>query len=441
MFSRQNPARIILFCFLAAVIGALATVVAKILLVGINIFTNIFYFQKFSLLASSPANNHLGAWAIVVPVVGGLIVGFMAHFGSKGIRGHGIPEAMEKILTNESRIQKRIAWLKPLSAAVAIGSGGPFGAEGPIIATGGAIGSIIGQYLSITPTERKVLLACGAAAGMTAIFGTPLAAVLLAIELLLFEYRALSFIPVAISSAVAASLHYMFFDNKPFFAIPNLHAPGLAHVGVFLISGVLFGLLGVIVTRIVYFVEDQFEKLPIPWMWWPALGGLAVGIIGIIEPRSLGVGYMNIDQALTIQLSLGAAASLLIWKGVSWSIALSSGTSGGTLAPLLTLGSSFGLILGFALNRYFPQLGTDPPILALVGMAAVFAASSRSLLASIVFAFEATGKPLSIVPLLCACSVAYLISHGLMKNSIMTEKIIRRGVHVPHEYFPTDPTA
>ena len=425
-------------CFLAVGLGVTAAVVAKTLILGINFFTNFFYFQKFSIHEASPGQNTLGMWAIWVPVVGGVIVGFIARFGSAGIRGHGIPEAMEKILLNDSRIQKRIAVLKPLSSAIAIGSGGPFGAEGPIIATGAALGSMLGRHGSFSGHDRKILLATGAAAGMSAIFGTPLAAVLLAIELLLFEFRALSFIPVALGAATASMLRYLLFSDGPFFEISALPDPRAVEFFIFAASGLIFGLVAVVCTKLVYAVEDLFEKIPIHWMWWPALGGLGVGIIGILEPRSLGVGYANISGALMSQFSVRAALGLLIWKLLSWVIALGSGTSGGTLAPLLTFGALSGFLLSRALDSSFPALGVNSEVFALIGMAAVFAGSSRSLLASLVFALEATRQPLGIVPLLGACSISYLVSHGLMKHSIMTEKIARRGVRVPHEYYPKD---
>jgi H+/Cl- antiporter ClcA len=384
----------------------------------------------------APGENTLGYFAVIIPVVGGLIVGVMARYGSKAIRGHGIPEAMENILQRESRIPRRITFLKPLSSAVAIGSGGPFGAEGPIIATGGALGSWLGQIVPVSPYERKILLASGAAAGMTAIFGTPLSAVMIAIELLLFEFRAKSFVPVALATVVAATLRSIFVSTDSFFDMPALTATSIPNLLVILAFGVAMGLMCVVVTKSIYWIEDHFERIPIHWMWWPAIGGLAVGIIGLIEPRSLGVGYGNISMSLSGTLTVGMACSILVWKFLSWAIALGSGTSGGTLAPLLTLGSAFGFIVGTLLSTYFPSLQTDPHAMALVGMAALFAGSSRALLTSVLFALEATKQPLGLVPLLGCCSIAYIVSSLLMKNSIMTEKIVRRGLEVPHEYYP-----
>ncbi|MBO9667548.1 MAG: chloride channel protein [Bdellovibrio sp.] len=428
--------RVILICTLSCVVALLSLIAAKLLLMGIQLFTNVFYFQSFSLTERAPGENTLGWFAIIIPVLGGLIVGVMARWGSKAIRGHGIPEAMENILQRESRIPRRITFLKPLSSAVAIGSGGPFGAEGPIIATGGALGSWLGQIVPVSPYERKILLASGAAAGMTAIFGTPLSAVMIAIELLLFEFRAKSFVPVALATVVAATLRSIFVSTDSFFEMPALTNTSIPNLLVFLAFGVVMGLMCVMVTKSIYWIEDHFEKIPLHWMWWPALGGLAVGIIGLIEPRSLGVGYNNISMSLSGSLTVSMACSILVWKFLSWAIALGSGTSGGTLAPLLTLGSAFGFIVGTLLSNYFPVLQTDPHAMALVGMAALFAGSSRALLTSVLFALEATKQPLGLIPLLGCCSIAYIVSSLLMKNSIMTEKIVRRGLEVPHEYYP-----
>lgn len=427
--------RVFLICTLSCAVAIVSVGVAHLLLLGINFCTNLFYFQTFSLHESSPAENNLGLLAIIIPAIGGLIVGAMAKFGSSSIRGHGIPEAMENILQKESRIPRRITFLKPFSSAIAIGSGGPFGAEGPIIATGGALGSWLGQVVPVSPYERKIILASGAAAGMTAIFGTPLAAVLLAIELLLFEYRPKSFVPVALATVVAATLRSVFSEKAAFFVMPSLVTPDLQSLLAYLVFGALVGALSVIVTKSVYWVEDLFEHIPVHWMWWPALGGLAVGMIGMIEPCALGVGYDNITSSLAGTLTVSAAFSIFIWKFLAWSLALGSGTSGGTLAPILTLGSAFGFLVGTFLATYFPALHTDTSTMALIGMAALFAGSSRALLASVIFALEGTKQPVGLVPLLGCCSIAYLISLSTMKNTIMTEKIVRRGLKVPHEYY------
>ncbi len=426
---------------LVVVLGLIQTafivIIAQALIKLIILCTNLSYTGEFSFAGGAPNPSVLGWISIFIPALGGLVVGIMARYGSKGIRGHGIPEAMESILIRESRIPKRLTILKPLSSAIAIGTGGPFGAEGPIIATGGAVGSLVGQILPLHETSRKILLACGAAAGMTAIFGTPLSSVLLSIELLLFEFKAGSFIPVALCAALANVLRETFFGwNEPFFKMSAFTPPNAESFFFFLLFGVLLGAISVFVIRSVYWIEDQFDKLPVSFMYWPAIGGLIVGILGWFEPRSLGVGYDNITLALQNSLTLQMACSILFFKFLSWAIALGSGTSGGTLAPLMTLGAAIGLLVHGALVYFIPDIGIDAQILALAGMAGLFAGCSRALLATVLFAFEATRQPLGIVPLLGTCSMAYIFSRAWCVDSIMTLKIVRRGIHVPHEYVP-----
>ncbi|HEX5446204.1 MAG TPA: chloride channel protein [Pirellulales bacterium] len=426
--------RVLGICGLALGIGVAAGFIAQLLIGLIQFITNLAFFQRYSLADLSPADNHLGLVVILVPVVGGLLVGFMARYGSKAIRGHGIPEAMEQVLTNQSRIPARLTFLKPASAAIAIGTGGPFGAEGPIIATGGALGSLVGQIVRTTPAERKTLLSAGAAAGMAATFGSPVAAVLLAVELLLFEFRPRSIIPVALASAAATGVRMLFLGVAPAFDMPGVIHPSAAALGIYILLGALMGVVAVTVTRSVYYIEDLFERLPVHWMWWPALGSLVVGVVGYFAPRTLGVGYENITDILSDNLPLKAVIFLCVMKFISWSVSLGSGTSGGTLAPLFTIGGGLGAVLGAWAVWLLPEAGVDVRIAALVGMAALFAGASRALLASAVFAFETTLQPLGLLPLLGGCAASYLISCLLMRNSIMTEKIARRGIHTPAEY-------
>jgi H+/Cl- antiporter ClcA len=414
---------------------AIAAALAAQLLTGlIGLVTNLAFYGRVSTAFVSPAGHHLGPLVVVVPVAGAILVGLMARYGSKAIRGHGIPEAMEQVLFNQSKIPARMTFLKPVSAAIAIGTGGPFGAEGPIIATGGALGSLVGQLLRITADERKTLLAAGAAAGMTATFGSPVAAVLLAVELLLFELRPRSLVPVALAAATACGVRIAVHGSAPAFAIVELAQPGAAALALYIGVGALVGVASVWVTRAVYAIEDAFERLPIHWMWWPALGAIPVGVIGYFAPRTLGVGYSNIEELVSGTLVGGAAATLCALKFASWSVSLGSGTSGGTLAPLFTIGAGLGSLLAAGAALLLPAAGVDPKIGALVGMAAMFAGASRALLTSVVFAFETTRQPLGLLPLLGGCSASYLISCLLMKHSIMTEKIARRGSPVPAEY-------
>lgn len=431
-----QKSRIIRVSLFAVFVAAAISVIAKLLVSLINLVTNISFYGKFNLDFHSPANNHLGLWVIFIPAIGGILVGLMALYGSKAIRGHGIPEAMEQILVNNSNIKPSITFLKPLSSAIAIGTGGPFGAEGPIIATGGALGSTLGQLFKITANERKIILAAGATAGMSAIFGTPIASIFLAIELLLFEFSPKAILPVALACITGAAGHHLLFEAGPVFPMPNLTTPSNTALGVYSFMGIIIGFLSLGITQIVYVIEDAFEKLTFHWMWWPAIGGLAVGLIGFFAPHTLGVGYDNITGILSGTWPLTLVCSLCIFKFLSWAIALGSGTSGGTLAPLLTIGGAAGSIIGAVILNLFPNAGITIPMAALIGMSSMFAGASRAYITSIVFALEATMQSHALLPLLGACTAAYLISFLLMENTIMTEKIARRGVFTPDSFEP-----
>ncbi len=421
----------------ALVVGLVAQGLVKL----IAFFTNISFYHRLSFGAVSPAGNSLGLGVILVPVAGGLIVGFMAYWGHQAIRGHGIPEAMEVILTKESRIHPILTWLKPLSAAISIGTGGPFGAEGPIIATGGAFGSVVGQWTRVTPDERKILLASGAAAGMAATFGVSVSAALLAMELLLFEFHPRSLIPVALASAAAEGMRNLLAGPAPMFPMADLAAPPARALAVYTLLGALVGVFAVLITKAVYAVEDGFEHVPLHWKWWPALGGIAVGVIGVFAPHTLGVGYDNIQHLVANDFTLRAVLALALFKFLSWCVSLGSGTSGGTLAPLFTIGGGLGVILTAGLAWVWPAAGLDLRIGALVGMAALFAGASRAFLASVVFAFELTHQPLGLLPLFAGCAASYLVSCLLMRNTLMTEKISRRGVLVPDGWGHAIPLA
>jgi len=432
-----NKKRIITISALAVLIAICISFIAKLLVHLIDLITNISFQGNFSIEHSSPADSTFGLFVIAIPAIGGLIVGLMAFYGSKAIRGHGIPEAMEQILTNQSKIKPAITYLKPLSSAISIGTGGPFGAEGPIIATGGSLGSTLGQLLKITHNERKILLTAGATAGMAAIFGSPVAAIFLAIELLLFEFSPRSIIPVTLACITGAAGHHLLFEAAVVFPMGNMiESASVSAIGFYCVMGIIVGLLSILVTKIVYLIEDGFEKLPIHWAWWPAIGGLAVGVVGYFSPRTLGVGYYNITDILSGTMTIKVLLSLCILKFISWSISLGSGTSGGTLAPLLTIGGASGALIGSIIIYWFPSAGVTMPLAALVGMAAMFAGASRAFLTSIIFALETTGQFNALLPLLAACVTAYFISYFIMENTIMTEKIARRGVKTPDAYEP-----
>jgi chloride channel protein, CIC family len=415
---------------LAVVIGVLSAYVAVALLKLIAFFTNVFFFHRFSAAPVSPGDAHLGLWVIAVPVVGGLIVGLIARFGSDKIRGHGIPEAIEAILQRGAKVEPKLAILKPVSAAIAIGSGGPFGAEGPIIMTGGAFGSLISQFFHLTTAERKTLLVAGAAAGMSATFAAPFASILLAVELLLFEWKPRSFIPVALASVTAEAARVHLLGAGPVFPVP-LHAAVFSPVILLgcLLAGILSGGLSALLTLLVYAVEDGFAHLKkIHWMWWPAIGSLAVGIGGFIFPRALGVGYDVIQQLLQGDAPIKLIVGVLVVKCLIWSISLGSGTSGGVLAPLLMMGGALGAVDAL----FLPHQG--PGFWPLISMGAMLAGTMRSPLTGVIFAFELTGDYHSILPLLIACVSAHSLTVLTMARSILTEKISRRGYHLSREY-------
>jgi H+/Cl- antiporter ClcA/CBS domain-containing protein len=426
--------RVVFISALAIVVGAAGAIIAWILTHLIGLITNVSYFGRWSWAFSSPSTSRLGVWSVFIPIAGAIIVGLMARYGAAAIRGHGIPEVMERVLYNRSRISPKIMFLKPLSAAIAIGTGGPFGAEGPIIATGGALGSFIGQIIHVTADERKTLLAAGAAAGMAATFGSPVSAVLLAVELLLFEYRPRSVIPVALASVVATGVRALLVGSAPVFSVPAMQQPSLIALLGYVALGAVVGVFAVATTRIVYWIEDVYEELPIHWMWWPLVGAIIVGLIGLVDDRTLGVGYINIDRILSGDIVGRALFMLVILKFISWTVYLGSGTSGGTLAPLFTIGGGLGALLGAGATRVLPGLEMDPHVAALVGMAAIFAGASHAVLTSVIFAFETTRQPLGLLPLLAGCSTAYLVALLLKHSSIMTEKLVRRGTPVRTEY-------
>jgi chloride channel protein, CIC family len=421
--------RVIPLSLMAVAIGVLNAFVALALLKLIGIFTNLFFFQRWGTDLVSPASNTLGLWELWVPVVGALIIGVMARYGSERIRGHGIPEAIESILINGSRVEPRVALLKPLSAAISIGSGGPFGAEGPIIMTGGAFGSIIAQCMRLTSAERKTLLVAGAAGGMSATFASPVAAVLLAVELLLFEWKPRSLIPVALASATAAATRRYILGLGPLFPVPP-HPVFIGPEGLLgcVLVGVLAGVLSMLLTLSVYAAEDSFRLLPIHWMWWPALGGLVIGCGGLIFPQALGVGYDTIAALLQGDMPGRLIVGVLVVKWIIWSVSLGSGTSGGVLAPLLIMGGALGGIEAMILPN--EGVGFWP----LVSMGAILGGTMRSPFTGVIFALELTHDVNMLLPLLVAVTLAHGCTVLTLKRSILTEKVSRRGYHLSREY-------
>ncbi len=419
--------RVIALIGMAVIVGTGGAFAAWVLVSLISLVTNVVWFGRFSIHAVSLAEAPRSLWMVVVPVLGGLVIGLMARFGSEKIRGHGIPEAIEAILIGGSRMSPKVAILKPVSSAISIGTGGPFGAEGPIIMTGGAIGSLFAQCFHLSSAERKTLLVAGAAAGMTAIFGSPIAAIMLAVELLLFEWKPRSFIPVAVAACVSICWRPFLFESGPLF--PKQFHMDLPWWGILLCAGmgILAGLQSGILTTLLYKIEDLFEALPVHWMWCPALGGLIIGLGGLIEPRVLGVGYDIIDGLLNSKMLPQAVLTILLVKAAIWLVALSSGTSGGVLAPLLIFGGALGWLVGLVLPG-------DPGFWALLGMAAMMGGTMRAPLTGTFFAVELTGDVQALLPLLAATVAAYAVTVLLLRRSILTEKIARRGQHITREY-------
>lgn len=422
--------RVLLICALALGIGVLSAFVAIALQDLIGLITNLVFYQRWSLALVAPGATHHSLWLIVLaPVTGGLVVGVMARYGSEAIRGHGMPEAIDAILRKGSRVAPRVALLKPISAAVTIGTGGPFGAEGPVIMTGGALGSLIGQLLHVTADERKTLLVAGAAGGMAATFNAPLASILLAVELLLFEWRPRSFLPVVTAVVMSTILRGSLAGTAPIFPVPDLALNLSPFIYICcVLSGVLAGGLAVVATQLVYFSEDQFKRLPIHWMWWPAIGGLIIGIGGLFEPRALGVGYDVIADLIQGRAALSLVIGILVVKTLIWSLSLGSGTSGGVLAPTFMIGAALGALEALV----FPAVA--PGFWALLGLAAVVGGVMRSPLTGIIFSLELTHDYSAMLPLAIASTAAYGVSVLVLRRSVLTEKVARRGVHLSREY-------
>ncbi len=426
--------RIYYVSLLAVVIGIVSGLIAYLLLLLIALIGNLIFSGTFATELELIEYGAVGWWVIIIPALGGIVIGLMAKYGTPKIKGHGIPEAMEAVLTNKSRIHPKVAIFKPLSAALAIGTGGPYGAEGPIIQTGGAFGSILGQFVKTSAAERKVLLACGAAGGMAATFNTPIAAVIIAIELLLFEFKTRSFIPLVISSVMATAVHFLLIGSGPLFEMQAVDFDVVQGIPFYILLGVICGFAAVGFKRSFYWVEDQFEKIPVDEMWLPAIGGLGLGIIGFFFPIVLGVGYDTITNILNGNFLLTTLLIIMVFKSLALMVSLGSGTSGGLLAPMFMAGAALGGVYAIAWNAIIPGLTLAKGAYALVAMAAIFGTASRSTFALIIFAFEITQDYTSIIPLMIGCVIADAVGLLLMNNTIMTEKLARRGLNIKQDY-------
>jgi H+/Cl- antiporter ClcA/CBS domain-containing protein len=431
--SATPPRRLLLLTGIAAVLGVLGGFAAWILIHLIALITNLALFHQWGWTVPSFKDLNPSPWIVVAAVCGALLISAMARYAPV-IRGHGIPEAMEAVLTKQSRIQPRTAIAKPASAALAIGTGAPFGAEGPIIVTGGSLGSLLGQVIRVSPSERKILLAAGAAAGMAATFGAPLAAVVLAIELLLFEFSTRVFIPLVVAASIAGGMHSWLFGPGPLFKVPPHHYAGLSVLPLFIVLGLGAGVLAAVVSRGLFAVEGVYRRLPVSDFWHPVIGAVIFATIGCFVPRALGVGYDAIGDVLSNKLAVGTVAVLALAKLVAWWAALGSGTSGGTLAPILLISAGYGSLFGAAVDHLFPSMHVSPGAFAVVAMAATFGAATRATFTAIVFVFELTRDYDVILPLMLATVVADLVASVFMHDSIMTEKLTRRGLRVQSSY-------
>jgi len=427
---------IIRICGFAVLVGLVAGLVAQGLLLLIQLFTNIFFYGKFSFAYSTPAHNHLGLWVLLIPPIGGLLVGIMIHFWEPTLKGHGIPEAMESVLFGHSRMRLRVALLKPLATAFAIGTGGPFGAEGPIIQTGAALGSLFGQAVGLTPYHRRVLLASGAAAGMAATFTAPFAGILVAIELLLFELRARSFIPVALAASIATAVRIHFAGWAPLFPTPMFRLTGMNELWLFALLGVLMGITGIVMIRVLSWLEDFFDELPIRnrLIWAPVIGAVILGGIGYFYPQVLGTSYDTIRDMLNDRLSAGSLAGISFAKFWALVISLGSGTTGGVFAPSLVVGGGLGASFAILFRHIAPGLVSDPAFYALAAMGGVFGGIARAPLTSIVFLFELSHNPNAILPLIVCVMISDAVVRLCSRDSIMTVKLVKRGLIVLQDY-------
>jgi len=433
MVTRTPTRRLLLLTGLAALIGFAGGGAAWVLLHLIQLITNVALFHEITFKTRSLAGLHVGWPLFAVAIGGALLISLLAKWAPL-IRGHGIPEAMEAVLTKQSRVAPRTAVAKPISAAIAIGTGAPFGAEGPIIVTGASIGSLLGQAIPVSPSERKILLAVGAAAGMSATFGAPLAAVVLAIELLLFEFSVRAFVPLVVGAAIAGGMHSALFAAGPLFQVPHNDYAGLRQLPAFVLLGLACGVLAIVVSRGLFLVEDLYRRLPVSDFWHPAIGAAGFATVGLFVPRALGVGYDVIGDVLNARLAVGTVAAIAVGKLIAWWLALGSGTSGGTLAPILLISASFGTVVGAGLNHVLPGADVALGAFAIVAMAATFGAATQATFTAIVFVFELTRDYDVILPLMLATVVADLVYSAVNEDSLMTEKLRRRGLHIGRHY-------
>ena len=422
---------------LALAVGLVSGYVALGLLDLIYLLTGLFFHGQWALRPWTPLNHSIGAWVILIPIIGGVLVGLMIHLWEPTLKGHGIPEAMQAVLMDKSIVRARVALLKPLATALAIGTGGPFGAEGPIIQTGAALGSLFGQKLGLSAYDRRVLLAAGAGGGMAATFMAPLAGIMVAVELILFEFRARSFVPVAFAAAIADAIAVHYRGRAPMFPAPIFQLASMHELWLFGLLGLICGLVGWGMTEALFWLDNLFDKLPLRPLavWAPTLGALFLGIIGYFFPQVFGTGYDTIR--LILNAHLAAAALLRTSAAKFWAlvISLGSGTTGGVFAPSLVIGGGVGAAFGLGWRALLPHAALSPPAFyALCAMAAVFGAIARAPFTAIVFLFELSHDPASVLPLIVCVMAADGLMRLLSPDSMMTGKLAKRGLVVTQDY-------
>lgn len=434
--SNKSPARyrLIYLSVLAALAGIAAAVLAYLIYHFIGFLYNLFFYQRIGFSFIEPPTSGLSWWIIFVPVIGGLICGLLAKYGSKQIRGHGIPEAMEAVWKNKSKVKLRVLFLKPISAAIAIGTGAPFGVEGPIIQGGGALGSGIGQWLSTTATERKVLLACGAAAGMAATFNTPLAAILVAIELLVFEFKTRSFIPISIASLFATGIRRLIIDTGPMFEMETIPVDFFSNLPYLIVLGILLGFVAIFFNKGYFSTERFLHRTPLNDVLLPAFGGLILGVMGFLVPRTFGVGYLVGEEILNNELAWGTVLLVMIFKVGGVYVTLGTKTSGGFLAPVFIAGAAIGSLYAQGINALIPGASLPVSLFALAGLGTLFGIVSNATFGFTLFAIEATGHFDALLPVFLVAVVADMVTSRFMKSNIMTTELSQRGVTVTQEY-------
>ncbi|RMG62622.1 MAG: CBS domain-containing protein [Calditrichaeota bacterium] len=400
---------------------------------AVGIIFLIRLFQKWFWGSPELAVTYLSTlpWSIklLVPALGGLVVGFIVYFYSQESKGHGVPEVMAAMVLKNGIIRPRVAIAKMIASALSIGSGGSVGREGPVIQIGAALGSTSGQIFQVNPERLKTFVGCGAAAGIAAAFNAPIAGALFAVEIILGDFAVAQFSPIVISSVVGTVVSRYYLGDHPAFPVPPYELVSPYELFFYALLGLVAGVIALLYIKVLYGTEDIFERLQIPGYVKPALGGLMVGLLGIFVPHIFGVGYGSMQTALSGKMALTTMVLLIFAKIIATSLSLGSGGSGGVFAPSLFIGTMVGGALGSVVHQIFPQFA-GPGAYALVGMGALVAGSTHAPITAILIIFEMTNDYKIILPLMFACVIATLVATRLEQASIYTMKLIRRGINL-----------